>query len=239
MDGDTVTKIEELTSALCAEIAALGTDAKVDALNAVRRALHDVSPFKAHPVDCVLWVKADQVISNAVNPNKVAPPEMKALHESIKQSGFTMPVYAADASKVDMPRLKNGGGTHVVIDGHHRGQIVKKYKDIEESTYGYQPVTEGKPKDIASLSYEMYLHNDARGKWDEQLSVDMVAMLSELGEGTHRMAKKLNMEAERLLRMKANTGMAASFAKEPFSRSWIAVDGDGDLDDERGSADHV
>ncbi|EFJ2946641.1 transcriptional regulator, partial [Escherichia coli] len=36
----------------------------IQALNHLRRALHEVSPFAQEPVDCVLWVKADEVVTN-------------------------------------------------------------------------------------------------------------------------------------------------------------------------------
>ena len=228
-----MTRIEKLTKALCAELETMDTDARVAALNDVRRALHEVSPFESHPVDLVLWVHADRVVSNAENPNKVAAPEMAALHESIKQSGFTMPVYAAEFDATELRTVNGKTGDYKVIDGHHRGQIVKKHKDVAKSTHGYQPITLAKPKALADHLYEMWLHNEARGKWNEERSVDLVATISELGEKPHRMAKKLNMEAERLIRMKAQTGIAASYAKEPFSRSWVAVEGDGTMDDER------
>jgi hypothetical protein len=78
--------------------------------------------------------------------------------------------------------------------------------------------------DPADLIYAMWEHNEARGKWNEELSADLVSRLNDLSEDDHRMAKGLGMEAERLIRMKAQTGIAASFAKEGFSRSWVARD---------------
>ena len=41
----------------------------IQALNHLRRVLHEVSPFAQEPVDCVLWVKADEVVANDYNPN--------------------------------------------------------------------------------------------------------------------------------------------------------------------------
>ena len=54
-------------------------DEKVWVINQCKKALHSISPMKSEPVDCVLWVKNDQVHSNDYNPNKVAPPEMELL----------------------------------------------------------------------------------------------------------------------------------------------------------------
>ena len=38
----------------------------IQALNHLRRVLHEVSPFAQEPVDCVLWVKADDVTNGAI-----------------------------------------------------------------------------------------------------------------------------------------------------------------------------
>lgn len=40
----------------------------IRALNDLRRVLHEVSPFAQEPVDCVLWVEADEVVANDYNP---------------------------------------------------------------------------------------------------------------------------------------------------------------------------
>lgn len=47
----------------------------IRALNYLRRVLHEISPFAPEPVDCVLWVKADEVVANDYTPNVMAPGE--------------------------------------------------------------------------------------------------------------------------------------------------------------------
>ena len=85
--------IQDLAAQLAAAIAALpGVDAQVQALNDVRRALHEGSPLRHHPVDFVEWVPAADVRANSYNPNSVPPPEVRALTRSIERSGLTMPV---------------------------------------------------------------------------------------------------------------------------------------------------
>ena len=44
------------------------------------------------PVYDVIAVPIEKVKPNTYNPNKVAPPEMRLLYESIKEDGYTMPV---------------------------------------------------------------------------------------------------------------------------------------------------
>ncbi|HCP5925652.1 TPA: glycosyltransferase [Escherichia coli] len=59
----------------------------IQALNHLRRVLHEVTPFAQEPVDCVLWVKADEVVVNDYNPNVMAPAEKKLLKHSLEQDG--------------------------------------------------------------------------------------------------------------------------------------------------------
>ncbi|MFZ9296078.1 MAG: hypothetical protein ACO259_07720, partial [Bacteroidia bacterium] len=47
---------------------------QIDVLNYIKIRLHEISPFQNEPVDCVLWVKSDNVKANDYNPNSVAPP---------------------------------------------------------------------------------------------------------------------------------------------------------------------
>ena len=65
---------------------------KITALNAFRQILHEYSPFKSQPVDCVLWVKQDAVLPNDYNPNNLAPPEKRLLFTSLETDGFTQPI---------------------------------------------------------------------------------------------------------------------------------------------------
>ena len=48
---------------------------KIDLINDIKLFLHEQSPLKDEPVDCVLWVKNTSVYANDYNPNSVAPPE--------------------------------------------------------------------------------------------------------------------------------------------------------------------
>lgn len=52
---------------------------RIEAINAFRQAIHALSPFREQPVDCVLWIKQDEIVANDYNPNSVAPPEKGSL----------------------------------------------------------------------------------------------------------------------------------------------------------------
>ena len=80
--GDTMQ--QRLTQDLTQFLASLPEDDRINAINEIRMAIHQVSPFREEPVDCVLWVKNSQLMPNDYNPNNVAPPEKKLLKKSIE-----------------------------------------------------------------------------------------------------------------------------------------------------------
>lgn len=57
-----------------AEIEKMQMPEKITAINEIKAMLKAVSPFNSEPVECVQWVKSDEVIANDYNPNSVAPP---------------------------------------------------------------------------------------------------------------------------------------------------------------------
>lgn len=84
--------MKQLIEQLISHIDSLEFVDQVEAINEIKRQLHKVSPFKNEPVDCVLWVRHESVHANDYNPNSVAPPEMKLLHVSISEDGYTQPI---------------------------------------------------------------------------------------------------------------------------------------------------
>ena len=106
-------------------------DEKVYITNECKKLLHNASPFKNEPVDCVLWVRGENVVANDYNPNKVAPPEMQLLEISIMNDGYTQPIVTwnnDDTNKIE------------VIDGFHRNRVGKESKIVSERIMGYLPV---------------------------------------------------------------------------------------------------
>ena len=77
---------------IISEIEQMEMPEKIAAINEIKSKLKAVSPFHDNPVECVQWVKADEVIANDYNPNSVAPPEMELLHTSIQEDGYTQPI---------------------------------------------------------------------------------------------------------------------------------------------------
>ncbi|VTM29410.1 Co-activator of prophage gene expression IbrB [Klebsiella pneumoniae] len=87
-----VINLTNRAEALFTELDSLPLAKRVEAINQIRLRLHEHSPFADEPVDCVQWVRGEQVEANDYNPNSVATPEMKLLELSIDADGFTQPI---------------------------------------------------------------------------------------------------------------------------------------------------
>jgi predicted phosphoadenosine phosphosulfate sulfurtransferase len=109
------------------ELSLLDNEEKIKKINEIKLFLHEISPFKNEPVDCVIWEKAENVVANDYNPNKVAPPEMELLKISIQQDGYTQPVVTWEKEKF-----------REVVDGFHRTRVCKEYKEINERVIMYK-----------------------------------------------------------------------------------------------------
>lgn len=195
---------------------------KVDILNSLRLALHEVSPFKNEPVDCVLWVKAENVIANDYNPNAVAPPEMKLLHISISEDGFTQPIVTWKRD-----------GINEVVDGFHRNRVGKEFEDIKGRLQGYLPATEintGK-EDRGDRIASTIRHNRARGKHKVEAMAEIVLELKRRNWSNEKIGRDLGMDPDEVLRLSQITGLAEMFADREFSEAWEidAINEDDDL----------
>jgi ParB-like chromosome segregation protein Spo0J len=187
---------------------------KVEALNSLKIEMHNISPFKSEPVDCVLWVKNDTVGANDYNPNNVAPPEMELLRLSISNDGYTQPIVSMD----------NQDGTREVIDGFHRNRVGKECADIQARVSGYLPVVtiresqEGLNDRVAST----IRHNRARGKHRVDSMSEIVADLKKRNWSDKKIGIELGMDQDEVLRLAQITGLAELFKDSEFSKAWEA-----------------
>lgn len=190
-------------------------DDRVNAINEIRKILCIYSPFNLEPVDCVQWVKSDQVQANDYNPNSVAPPEMKLLQHSIRQDGYTQPIVTVFEES-----------QYTVVDGFHRNRVGKECEDINERIKGYLPVVKIKP-DREGRTDRMAAtirHNRARGKHRIDSMSEIVQELARRNWNDEKIAKELGMDADEVLRLKQITGLAELFADEEFSEAWEVDD---------------
>lgn len=223
MKDETELHIYLLAKELAESIESLpDTDTKIDTLNQVRYLLHQVSPLKHHPVDCVFWEKSANVEANEYNPNAVAPPEMELLKQSISADGYTMPI-------VTFKELREDGNEKIkIIDGFHRRQTERNNPEISESTFGRVPLTDVRKTqyDIGNRMASTIRHNRARGSHNIELMSKIVTELVEMGKGDAWICKHIGMSPDELLRMKQITGLASLFKNRDFSDSWEIEDAD-------------
>lgn len=139
----------------------------IEALNRIKLFLHQRSPFKDEPVDCVLWVKRAQVTANDYNPNVMSPSEKKLLETSLTKDGYTQPVVVLP-SPHDRSDLQ-------VVDGYHRYLLSRK-NALKKRLNGYLPVTllDTENHGVAEQMAVTIRHNRARGQHQVTAMSDIV-----------------------------------------------------------------
>jgi ParB-like chromosome segregation protein Spo0J len=200
-------------TAIFGQLSAVPEDERIDVINEIRIALREHSPMKGEPVDCVLWVPADDVHGNEYNPNVVAPPELKLLERSIDADGYTQPI-------VSWP-VESG---YEVVDGFHRHKIGKESKKIRKRVLGRLPVTviNGDRTALEDRQAATIRHNRARGQHTVEGMSDIVVFLSRKGKDDEWIARELGMDADEVTRLRQVSGLAEMFAGEEFSEAWEA-----------------
>lgn len=192
----------------------LTDDEKIMKLNEIKKELHEISPFKDEPVDCVLWIKGENVFANDYNPNSVATPEMELLKISIENDGYTQPIVAFDEEE-----------KVVVVDGFHRNRVGKEYKTVKDRIKGYLPITiiRDSQNDRNNRIASTVRHNRARGKHSIEGMSNIVLELKRRNWSNKKIGKQLGMDPDEVLRLCQITGLAEMFKDEEFSKSWEAI----------------
>lgn len=205
----------ERAAALFAELEELPLVDRVNAINSIRVILHNRSPFANEPVDCVLWVPADEVQANDYNPNSVAPPEMKLLEHSISEDGYTQPIVSWKAEQ-----------NYEVVDGFHRNRVGKECAAVRKRIHGFLPVTvvNASRVDRNDRIAATIRHNRARGKHKVEAMSDIVIELKRRNWSDAKIGKELGMDPDEVLRLSQISGLAEMFADREFSEAWEAVD---------------
>jgi ParB-like chromosome segregation protein Spo0J len=217
-------KLKNISEQLLLELSKLNDCDKIEAINQVKLLLHEASPLKNEPVDCVLWVKAEKVKANDYNPNKVAPPEMELLKVSVLADGFTQPI-------VTFPEAEQ----YTVIDGFHRNRVGKEDIEVKTRIKGYLPITIIRPsqEDKGDRIASTIRHNRARGKHQIQGMSAIVLELKRRNWSDNKIAKNLGMDADEILRLTQISGLKEMFKDQEFSLSWevTSTTTEDDIDD--------
>lgn len=208
--------IGEIVRACCDQfkkIEPLSIQDKIQLINTLRSELAEYSPFKAEPVDCVMWVNGESVTANDYNPNSVAPPEMKLLEHSIAEDGYTQPIVAWKRE-----------GIYEVVDGFHRHRVGKESDQVKMRVMGYLPVVSinSGRDDRGDRMAATIRHNRARGEHRVDSMADIVVELKRRFWSDDKIAKELGMEQDEVLRLQQVTGLAGLFADRAFSEAWEA-----------------
>ena len=202
-----------LARSIADDLSELSVDDCVSVLNEIRLILHDASPFKEEPVDCVQWIRSEDVGANDYNPNTVAAPEMALLELSVLEDGYTQPIVSWDA----------GQGIEVV-DGFHRNRVGKENKEIKERIHGYLPITiiNSKREDRGDRIAATIRHNRARGKHQVDAMSEIVVELKRRNWSPKKIGKQLGMDPDEVLRLCQVSGLTEMFADKDFSEAWEA-----------------
>lgn len=202
---------------LFSKLGTLDVASQIVTINEIKRALHEVSPMRAEPVDCVIWVPNDTVNANDYNPNSVAPPEMELLATSIKEDGYTQPIVSFLETTDEGPRRE-------VVDGFHRSRVGKEDATVRERVRGYLPVVtiNESQVDRGDRIAATIRHNRARGKHRIDSMSEIVLELKRRNWSDEKIAKNLGMDADEILRLSQISGLADMFADRDFSMAWEA-----------------
>jgi ParB-like chromosome segregation protein Spo0J len=148
-------------------------------------------------------IETRSLIPNPWNPNKVMKPEMDLLEISIRKSGFCFPLIV----------IKKDEYNHMIVDGFHRHLLAKKLK------MPYVPaIILDEP--ISELMNCTIRFNRAKGTHQIDAMSQIVKDLIIQGCSDAEIAKNLGMDADEVLRLKQNSGIASIFKNVEYSNSW-------------------
>lgn len=185
---------------------------RIEAINTIRKAIHELSPFRDQPVDCVLWVKQGDIVANDYNPNNVAPPEKRLLSKSLEMDGFTQPVVVTESAS----------SHYEIIDGFHRHELGKSKAALKQQLKGYLPVTclrKERQQKFDRMAATIR-HNRARGRHQINAMSEIVRELALLGWDDEKISNELGMDSDEVLRLKQINGLLELFADRRYSEAW-------------------
>jgi ParB-like chromosome segregation protein Spo0J len=149
-------------------------------------------------------VDIDKLYANDYNPNRMPAEEMRLLGECIMKYGFLFPIIV----NWDKEKQK-----YRIIDGYHRyfklKQLGIKQVSIVNMNIPYY--------DCVQLTVLM---NRIKGMHQVEKMSDLVVKLEDLGLEDSEISSNLGMEAEELLRLKQQLGIAHAFKDVEYANSW-------------------
>lgn len=203
---------QRLINDMARYLLSLPEDQRIEAINAFRQAIHEHSPFREQPVDCVLWIKQGEITANDYNPNNVAPPEKRLLCKSLEMDGFTQPIVVTESDTQH----------YEIVDGFHRHEMGSNRAILKRQLKGYLPVTclrKARQKKSDRMAATIR-HNRARGRHQIHAMSDIVRELVQLGWDDAKIGQELGMDSDEVLRLKQINGLLELFADRRYSEAW-------------------
>lgn len=149
-------------------------------------------------------VPIEQLFANDYNPNRMPREEMRLLEDCIRKYGFLFPIIVT----WDAEREK-----YRIIDGYHRYETLKRIGSSEASIIDLQLPYH----DAIQLTVLM---NRIKGLHQVEKMSDLVVKLEGLGLTDSEIANNLGMEAEELIRLKQQLGIANAFKNVDYANAW-------------------
>jgi len=153
----------------------------------------------------VRYAPIEQLEANNYNPNRMPRREMDLLRECITKFGFLFPIIA----RRDEQRSK-----WVIIDGFHR------YEEHRRAGRKFVAFIELSITHADAVQLTV-LMNRIKGMHQVERMSDLVLRLEELGLTDSEIADNLGMEAEELMRLKQQLGIAHAFKNVEYANSWV------------------
>lgn len=204
-------EIAQKAKDLFQELDSLPFEDRIEAINQIKTSLKAHSPFAHEPVDCVTWVKSEQLQANNYNPNSVALPELKLLEVSIREDGFTQPIVTWENK-----------GHYEIVDGFHRNLVGGRSTTLQGRLRGYLPVVvvNQNRNDRSDRMAATIRHNRARGRHTVDVMAEIVTEMKERNRSDKWIAEHLGMDEDEVLRLTQVSGLTSMFANQEFSLAW-------------------
>jgi ParB-like chromosome segregation protein Spo0J len=172
------------------------------------------------PISNVKWLDRTELSPNLYNPNKVAPPEMALLKQSILQDGWLFPIIVFDKS-IHIKGLTDNSdkSKYTIIDGFHRFTISGD-KEVYKLSNGKVPVVILNPSNPLATTVRM---NRAKGTHAVLKMGDIVKYQIDNGKPISDIMKEFGMEKEEVVRLANRMGIHKSeiIIDTDWSNSWI------------------
>jgi ParB-like chromosome segregation protein Spo0J len=149
-------------------------------------------------------VKMSELQANNYNPNRMPKKEMELLKQCIKKYGFLFPIVTTRDNELQKYRI---------IDGYHRFEALKQLQSEQALIVDLQI-------DYHDAIQLTVLMNRIKGLHQVEKMSDLVVKLGDLGLEDEEIANNLGMEAEEMIRLKQQLGIAHAMRNVEYSQSW-------------------